>query len=108
VIDRFPRAQQRWRHPSEPSVEGECKASYKGSERVREDFRGEPVWEGDVHKVRLSGHATANICYVWSAPVGETHNRRFFAVLKLGPVQSARDAVRASIVQTYREETGEK
>jgi hypothetical protein len=30
---------------------------------------------------------------------------RFFAVLRLGPVQSPRDAVRASIVQTYREET---
>jgi hypothetical protein len=56
---------------------------------------------GDVHRFALSGHATANTCYAWSAPVGETHNRRFFAVLKLGPVQSARDAVRASIVQTY-------
>ena len=33
------------------------------------------------------------------------HDRRFFAVLRLGPVQSAREAVRASIVQTYREET---
>jgi len=34
-----------------------------------------------------------------------SHNRRFYAVLRLGPVQSARDAVRASIVQVYREET---
>jgi hypothetical protein len=82
-----------------------CKASYKGSERVREEFRGEPVWEGDVHTFALSGHATANTCYAWSASVGDTHNRRFFAVLRLGPVKSARDAVRASIVQAYREET---
>jgi hypothetical protein len=58
-----------------------------------------------VHTFALSGHATANTCYAWSAPVGGTHNRRFFAVLRLGPVQSARDAVRTSIVQTYREET---
>ena len=50
-------------------------------------------------------HATARECYAWSAPVGDTHNRRFYAVLRLGPVQSARDAVRASIVQVYREET---
>jgi hypothetical protein len=59
----------------------------------------------DVQVFALSGHATANTSYTWSAPVGDTHNRRFFAVLPLGPVQSARDAVRASIVQTYREET---
>jgi hypothetical protein len=58
-----------------------------------------------VHTFALSGHATANTCYASSAPVGDTHNRRFFAVLKLGPVRSARDAVRASIVQAYREET---
>lgn len=89
------------------AVEGmhQCKATYKGSERVREEFRGELVWEGDVHTFALSGHATARECYAWSAPVGDTHNRRFFAVLKLGPVQSARDAVRASIVQTYRKAT---
>lgn len=65
----------------------------------------EPVWEGDVYTFALSGHPTARVCFAWSAPVGDTHNRRFFAVLKLGPVQSARDAVRASIVQAYREET---
>ena len=88
------------------AVEGmhRCKATYKGSERVREEFRGELVWESDVHTFALSGHATARECYAWSAPVGDTHNRRFFAVLKLGPVESARDAVRASIVQAYREE----
>jgi hypothetical protein len=82
-----------------------CKASYKGSERVKEEFRGERVWGGNVHTFALSGHATANTCYAWSAPVADTNNRRFFAVLNLGPVQSARDAVRASIVQTYRDST---
>jgi hypothetical protein len=89
------------------AVEGmhRCKAKYQGSEHVKEEFRGEPVWEGDVHTFALSGHATARECYAWSAPVGDTHNRRFFAVLRLGPVQSARDAVQASIVQTYRDET---
>ncbi len=89
------------------AVEGmhRCKAKYQGSEHVKEEFRGEPVWEGDVHTFALSGHATARECFAWSAPVGHTHNLRFYAVLKLGPVQSARDAVRASIVQTYRDAT---
>ncbi len=45
------------------------------------------------------------LCYAWSAPVEGPNRRRFFAVLHAGPVKSARDAVRASIVQTYREET---
>jgi hypothetical protein len=40
----------------------------------------------------------------WSAPVAGADRRRFFAVLHAGPVKSARDAVRASILQTYREE----
>jgi hypothetical protein len=49
-----------------------CKATYKGSESIKEEFRGEPVWEGDVHTFALSGHATANTCYAWS-PLWETH-----------------------------------
>jgi hypothetical protein len=59
----------------------------------------------DVQMFAVAWPERANTCYAWSAPVGDTHDRRFFAVLRLGPVQSARDAVRASIVQTYREET---
>ena len=59
----------------------------------------------DVQVFAVAWPKRANTCYAWSAPVGDTHDRRFFAVLRLGPVQSARDAVRASIVQTYREET---
>jgi hypothetical protein len=35
-------------------------------------------------------------------PLGRLTTGDFFAVLKLGPVQTARDVVRASIVQTYR------
>ena len=58
------------------------------------------VWEGDVHTFALSGDAKAQC-----SPVGYTHNHPFFAVLKLGPVQSARAAVRASVVQTYRDAT---
>jgi hypothetical protein len=59
----------------------------------------------DVQVFAVAWPERVNTCYAWSAPVGDTHDRRFFAVLRLGPVQSAREAVRASIVQTYREET---
>jgi hypothetical protein len=82
-----------------------CPATYHRSERVRETFEGKPVWEGDVAVFGIIGHPTANVCYAWSSPVEGSDRRRFFAVLHEGPVKSARDAVRASIVQTYREAT---
>ena len=90
------------------AVEGmhHCKASYRGSERVQEVFEGKLVWEGDVAVFDLSKHPTAAVCYAWSSPVEGSDRRRFFAVLHVGPVKSARDAVRASIVETYRQETG--
>jgi hypothetical protein len=80
-------------------------AAYRGSEHVQEAFEGEIVWEGDVYMFALSGHPIASTCYAWSSPVKGSGRRRFFAVLHEGPVKSARDAVRASIVQAYREET---
>jgi hypothetical protein len=80
-------------------------AAYRGSEHVQEAFEGKTVWEGEVYVFALSGHPTASTCYAWSSPVKGSGRRRFFAVLHEGPVKSARDAVRASIVQAYREET---
>jgi hypothetical protein len=79
-------------------------ATYRSSERVQEAFEGKTVWEGEVYVFALSGHPTASTCYAWSSPVKGSDRRRFFAVLHKGPVKSARDAVRASIVQAYREE----
>ncbi len=47
------------------AVEGmhRCKATYQGSEHVKEKFQGGPVWEGDVHTFALSGHAKARECF---------------------------------------------
>jgi hypothetical protein len=86
------------------AVEGlhNCKADYMASEGVVEEFRGEKAWEGAVHLFALSGHPGAKFCYAWSAEVPGSSNRQFYAVLKTGPVQTARDAVRAASVQTYR------
>ena len=70
-----------------------AKASYVSTEHVHETHAGETVWEGDVEVYSLEGHADADTCYSWAEP-GEERSR-FFAVLKLGRVQSASDAVRA-------------
>lgn len=67
-------------------------ASLVARERVREQFEGETVWEGEVLAFELEGHPTANRCYAWEVD-GEVT-----AVLAEGPVESAVDAVRASIM----------
>jgi hypothetical protein len=69
---------------------------------VSETFQGRPVWQGIVHVFELTEHPTATRCYAWSSPIGESDKRRFFAVLHLLPITSAKDAVRAAIVQEYR------
>lgn len=87
------------------AVEGlhSCTATHVNQEHVTETFQGETVWDGDVYVFALEGHPKASVCYAWSAPVEGSERRRFFAVLQLPPVVTPRDAVRASIVEAYRD-----
>ena len=80
----------------------ECNARHRGTEHITETFEGETVWDGDVHIFALEGHPKASTAYAWSSPT-EEGRRRFFAILKIPPVVSPQDAVRASIVQGLRE-----
>jgi hypothetical protein len=57
---------------------------------------GEVVWDGDVEVFALTNHAMATKAYAWSEPTEGTQ-RRFFAVLHLGPVDSPAKAVQGSI-----------
>jgi hypothetical protein len=73
-------------------------ATYVSTEHVIEKApTGETVWEGDVEVFTLAGHGSATRAYAWSEATTGTR-RRFFAVLALGPVNSAADAIRASIL----------
>lgn len=67
-----------------------------------EPYNGQPVWQGHVHVFNLDGHPTATRAYAWSTPVDGSSKRRFYAVLHLGPIRSARDAVRAAIVAEHQ------
>ena len=89
------------------AVEGlhDCRATFNRKEHANETFQGQTAWDGTVHVFDLEGHETASVAYAWSEEVPDTDRRRFVAVLHAGPVSSAADAVRASIVQKYREET---
>ena len=80
-----------------------CKASWIKAVSVKEIFNEQPVWEGTVHVFDLKGHSKAKRAYAWSSPVPDSPKHRSFAVLHLQPVTSPIEAVRAAIVEEYRE-----
>ncbi|MBA3443794.1 MAG: hypothetical protein H0T58_02925 [Gemmatimonadales bacterium] len=80
----------------------DCEASFLSTEHVRESFDGKPVWDGGVSLFALTGHPAATICYAWSAEAPGSSHVTFYAVLHLAPVESSRDAVRASLALRSR------
>src|SRR5580704_4089983 len=71
-------------------------AKHVATEHVREEHRGELVWEGDVETFERVGHTLATRAYAWSEATTGT-KRRFFAVLHAGPIDSPAKAVQGSI-----------
>jgi hypothetical protein len=78
-----------------------CEATWMESVPVKETFRDETVWEGEVQVFELRGHPVAERAYAWSHAT-DGPRRRFVAVLGVGPIQDAVAAVRASIVAESR------
>ena len=72
---------------------------------VTEPFHGKTVWEGLLEVFQLHGHPKAEKLYAW---VHETDDpkkpKRHVTVLHIHPITSAIEAVRAAIVQEYREQ----
>jgi hypothetical protein len=61
------------------------------------------VWEGVVEVFDLVGHSAASRVYAWSHETDDPDKpRRHVTVLHGHPITSARDAVRAAIVQEFR------
>ena len=80
------------------------KATFIESVLITEFFKDSKVWEGAVHVFDLEGHPKAKKCYAWSHET-EGGKRKFYAVLHSPPINSAKDAVRAAIVQDYKSNT---
>ena len=78
-----------------------AEATHIESVPVKEEFRGQTVWEGIVEVFDLTGHATAHRVYAW---VNESPDkpRQHVTVLHSHPIKSAQDAVRAAIVREFR------
>ena len=82
----------------------DCQASYISSQHVRESLDGRPVFDGMVAIFGVTGHPATNTCYAWSAENPETGQLTIHAVLHYAPIQSSRDAVRATLATRERSE----
>lgn len=69
---------------------------------VKEAFRGQTLWEGDVQVFQISDHPKTNRAYAWSAPIKGSTKRRIYAVLRIAPIDSPQAAVRAAIAAESR------
>jgi len=71
---------------------------------VKELFQGKTVWEGLVEVFHLHGHPKAEKAYAWTHDTDDPNKpKRHVTVLHIHPITSAIEAVRAAIVQEYRE-----
>jgi len=78
-------------------------ATHRQSVPVKEIFNGKTMWEGIVEVFDLHGHPKANAAYAWSHATDDpAHPKRHITVLHIPPAVSPETAVRAAIVQEFR------
>ena len=68
---------------------------------VKETFQGRTVWEGIVEVFDLIGHPKTHRAYAW-AHDGKRPKESSVAVLHIAPITSAASAVRAALIQEFR------
>jgi hypothetical protein len=78
-----------------------AEATHVESVPVKEMFRGETVWEGVVEVFDLIDHPTALRVYAW-AHDGKRPKESSVAVLHIAPITSPSAAVRAALIQEFR------
>jgi hypothetical protein len=70
---------------------------------VHEKFHGKTIWDGVVEVFDLTGHPKASRVYAWAHETDEPNTPRHVTVLHLPPVDSPKTAVRAAIIQEFRD-----
>ena len=76
-------------------------ATHVESVPVHEKFHGKTVWDGVVEVFDLVGHPDAHRVYAW-AHDGKNAKESSVAVLHIPPITSATHAVRAALIQEFR------
>jgi hypothetical protein len=70
---------------------------------VKETFQGKTVWDGTVEVFELVGHPKAPRVYAWAHDTDNPKQPiKHVTVLHIAPVTSAVAAVRAAIIQEFR------
>jgi hypothetical protein len=78
-------------------------ATHVESVPVKETYQGKTMWDGTVEVFKLHGHPHAEKVYAWAHDTDDPENqRRHVTVLHSHPITSAVLAVRAAIVQEFR------
>lgn len=81
-----------------------AKAKHVQSVPVREEFKGQVVWDGVVEVFALQSHPKTNRIYAWAHDTDDPVNpKRYVTVLHIPPVVSPQTAVKAAVVQELRE-----
>ena len=87
------------------AVEGlhQVKAVHVATEHARDEWQGQVAFDREIEVFAITEHPSgATRVYAWSEPGSTEKKTRFFAVLKAPPIESARDAVRATILADAR------
>lgn len=79
-----------------------CSAEHIEDIRVTESFQQEVVWDGVVSVFKVD-HPKTDTCYAWDHAIDGSTKHKYYAVLKLPPVNTPQDAIRAAIVQEYKQ-----
>ena len=79
----------------------DCPATLRESVDVCEKWDGETVWDGCVAVFDLQDCPDATTAFAWEDTVAG--KREVFAVAQAGAIQTPADAVRAAIVNLYRQ-----
>jgi hypothetical protein len=80
-----------------------AEATHRESVPVHEMFGGQTVWQGTVEVFDLKGHPKTDTAYAWSHDTDDPKNpRRHVTVLHIDPALSPLAAVRASLIQEFR------
>jgi hypothetical protein len=69
---------------------------------IKEVFQGKTVWDGIVEVFELHGHPKAPKIYAWAYETDNPKKPKHVTVLHVGPITSPLLAVRAAIVQEFR------
>jgi hypothetical protein len=69
---------------------------------VKEEHQGKTVWDGVVEVFDLIGHPKTHRAYAWTHQTDEPGDLRYITVLHVPPVVSPQTAVKAAIIQEYR------